>query len=63
MMTIGGHADEGYGEIADEFRRNFEERGELGGGVRRRARRPDGGRPLGWAQGQEVGFRGPVTRS
>src|SRR5688572_9481857 len=27
---IGGEVDEGYGAVADEFRRNFAERGEIG---------------------------------
>lgn len=30
---IGGDVDEGYGAVADEFRRNFAERGELGAAV------------------------------
>lgn len=30
MTTISGHADEGYGRLADEFARGFSERGETG---------------------------------
>ncbi|GAA2427017.1 serine hydrolase domain-containing protein [Streptomyces macrosporus] len=32
-MEHGGWADEGYGAVADAFRRNFSERGELGAAV------------------------------
>src|SRR5829696_6482535 len=28
--TVQGGVDEGYGPVADEFRRNFKERGEIG---------------------------------
>lgn len=30
MTTVQGHADDGYGAVADAFRENFESRGELG---------------------------------
>src|SRR5690349_24878061 len=30
MDLIGGDVDEGYGPVADAFRRNFAERGEVG---------------------------------
>lgn len=30
MTSIEGHADEGWGRVADAFRANFDERGELG---------------------------------
>jgi CubicO group peptidase (beta-lactamase class C family) len=29
-MTIGGGVDEGFGRVADEFRRNFASRGDVG---------------------------------
>ena len=32
-IAVGGGVDEGYGRVADEFRRNFAERGELGAAV------------------------------
>ena len=43
---VQGAADEGYGRVADEFRRNFAERGEVGAACRRL---PDGEgrRPVG----------------
>ncbi len=33
MPLIGGDVDDGYGKVADAFRANFAERGEIGAAV------------------------------
>ena len=47
MTDIGGSVEPGFEGVADAFRANFEEHGEVGAATSRVRRRTQGGRPLG----------------
>ena len=63
-MDVQGHCDDRFAEVAEEFERNFAERGELGASVGRHGRRRDRRRPLGRARRPRADpRRGTRTRS
>ena len=47
MTEIGGSVEPGFEGVADAFRANFEEHGEVGAATVRVRRRPQGRRPVG----------------